>query len=577
MKIKSIHLKDFKRFTDLTIEGLPETAKLVVMIGPNGCGKSSVFDALKLKDCFPNAVGPEMISDNYYQILEYYFKSNENRYHNSYYGSLNQTPNERIRHHEIITHSAPLYHFAGDLDVKFHGTEPPDEWNKSVHVRSAYRNYSVTQPYTARRDDLLEKHRLVRLIENDEVLVLNCWRLASQLLERSSEIGQSVQDLNDFQGEILCELRDTIGRLFTDPPLVLKNLGHPADGDLFQFDKGTSERFSFQNLASGEKAALDLLLDVIITKVEYDETIICIDEPEAHIHTKLQGQLLEELYNLVSEKSQLWIATHSVGMVCKAQDLWREDPDSVVFLDFGNHNFDEAVTIIPTEPNPNFWAQIYDIALGDLAKLVGPQRIVLCEGKIEDADKAFDAVCYNQIFGVRYPETLFISIGAASDIKVADKKRIPLIKAIAGGIQTIRIRDKDILTPEQIKEGLQEGIHTLNRREIENYLLADEVLIKLCQDKAKSNKTHELLAAKHNLKKKVLKSDKGEDKPDDKLKCIAADFYERAKDILGLQIEYTSKEPERDFMKYELAPLIKPNMDIYKELHKVIFGEGLIN
>ena len=33
MKIKSIKLKDFKRFTDLTIEGLPETAKLVVMIG----------------------------------------------------------------------------------------------------------------------------------------------------------------------------------------------------------------------------------------------------------------------------------------------------------------------------------------------------------------------------------------------------------------------------------------------------------------------------------------------------------------------------------------------------------------
>ena len=56
------------------------------------------------------------------------------------------------------------------------------------------------------------------------------------------------------------------------------------------------------------------------------ETIICIDEPEAHIHTKLQGQLLEELYNLIPEKSQLWIATHSIGMVRKAQDLWQDDP-----------------------------------------------------------------------------------------------------------------------------------------------------------------------------------------------------------------------------------------------------------
>ena len=157
--------------------------------------------------------------------------------------------------------------------------------------------------------------------------------------------------------------------------------------------------------------------------------------------------------------------------------------------------------------------------------------------------------------------------------KWTDKKRIPLIKAIAGGIQTIRIRDKDILEPAQIKEGIQKGIRTLTRREIENYLLADEVLIKLCQDKDKSNKTDELLAAKHNLKKKVLKSDSEEDKPDDKLKCIAADFYERTKDILDLQSEYTGKEPERDFMKCELAPLIQPDMAVYTELHKVIFGE----
>ena len=46
MKIKSIKLRNFRRFTDLTIEGLSEKAKLVVMIGPNGSGKSSVFDAL---------------------------------------------------------------------------------------------------------------------------------------------------------------------------------------------------------------------------------------------------------------------------------------------------------------------------------------------------------------------------------------------------------------------------------------------------------------------------------------------------------------------------------------------------
>ena len=46
MKIDSIHLQNFKRFTDLKIQNIPTTAKLVVLLGPNGYGKSSVFDAL---------------------------------------------------------------------------------------------------------------------------------------------------------------------------------------------------------------------------------------------------------------------------------------------------------------------------------------------------------------------------------------------------------------------------------------------------------------------------------------------------------------------------------------------------
>ncbi len=49
MKIKNIQIRNFKRFTDLKIEGIPETAKMVVLVGPNGCGKSSVFEAFNAK------------------------------------------------------------------------------------------------------------------------------------------------------------------------------------------------------------------------------------------------------------------------------------------------------------------------------------------------------------------------------------------------------------------------------------------------------------------------------------------------------------------------------------------------
>lgn len=53
MRIKSLRLKNFKRFPDLTLQNLPEYAKPVLLIGSNGSGKSSVFD------------GYEYLSDEY--------------------------------------------------------------------------------------------------------------------------------------------------------------------------------------------------------------------------------------------------------------------------------------------------------------------------------------------------------------------------------------------------------------------------------------------------------------------------------------------------------------------------------
>ena len=46
MKIERLILENFKRFTKLTIDKIPETARLVLLVGPNGSGKSSVFNAI---------------------------------------------------------------------------------------------------------------------------------------------------------------------------------------------------------------------------------------------------------------------------------------------------------------------------------------------------------------------------------------------------------------------------------------------------------------------------------------------------------------------------------------------------
>ena len=47
MRLQSAQIRNFKRFVDLTIHDLPPDAKLIVLLGPNGCGKSSLFDAFQ--------------------------------------------------------------------------------------------------------------------------------------------------------------------------------------------------------------------------------------------------------------------------------------------------------------------------------------------------------------------------------------------------------------------------------------------------------------------------------------------------------------------------------------------------
>ena len=48
MKVRNIRLQNFKKFSNLTIDNLPNTVKLVVLLGPNGCGKSSLIESMEV-------------------------------------------------------------------------------------------------------------------------------------------------------------------------------------------------------------------------------------------------------------------------------------------------------------------------------------------------------------------------------------------------------------------------------------------------------------------------------------------------------------------------------------------------
>ena len=188
------------------------------------------------------------------------------------------------------------------------------------------------------------------------------------------------------------------------------------------------------------------------------------------------------------------------------------------------------------------------------------------KAKPQDPAKGFDAACYNQIFGRLYPDTRFVSIGNNIDIEKADTHLIPVIEAIAEGVEILRIRDRDDATPQEVKENSEKGVRTLSLRNIESYLFDDEVLTKLCEDHGKLDKIQDLLEAKQA----ALKDSIAEGKSPDDLKPTAQRIHVTAKNALR-----PSKMGNRskNFMRDLLAPLIQPGMKVYEQLETDIFGE----
>lgn len=534
MKVREIRLTRFKRFTDTTLTDIPVTARLVFLVGPNGCGKSSVIDA----------------------VYVWY------AHHWAQRGNWDQT-------YHLKHMPGAILHWNTAVAMNFHDPQPAtdDQRRKAVYVRSAYRNEPEFQLGSLSRvESALLETRIHRLIDNDQTVSLNYRRLVSVGIEDLYDRGAPGLTFGEYREQSVGEIRDAMQRLF--PGLVLNSLGNPLSDGTFRFDKGDSKGFLYKNLSGGEKAAFDLLLDLLIKRREFDDTVFFIDEPEAHMSAGLQGLLLDELFRAVPQNSQLWLATHSLGMMRKARDLARTAPGSVVFLDFEGKDFDLSVTIRPIEPDRPFWERAMKIALDDLAGYVAPERVVLCEGDRIAGGRDFDAECYNVIFRSEYPHVVFLGAGNADDVQNDPRGVGALLRALAPGVQITRLVDRDDHTDDECETLRAQGIRVLSRRTIESYLLDEAVLRALCETFEHPELAPQLLDARTA----ALRTSVENGGAADDLKRPAGDIYNAAKRLFPAPDRRLGSN-SRAFMKGFCAPLVQPGTPIYEELRRDVFGE----
>lgn len=394
MRIKSIELKNFKRFTHLTVDSIPETAKLVVLVGPNGSGKTSFMEAM---NHFYKYSGYQDIGDFHYLSKT---GNSINYEHSEWYNLASKMVN-------IHFHDLEFANKIGRGDVKGH-----------FYFRSAYRNEPDFQIQAMQKqNDPTQSVRLSTLIQNDQTVSSNYQRLIANTISGVYDTSNDTKSVATLRDELIGKIRMAISRVFED--LEFSSVGEPLTNGNFYFTKGTTKDFSYQNLSAGEKSAFDLILDMVVQSKYYPDAVYCIDEPELHMHTKLQGKVLRELYLLIPGSSQLWVSTHSIGMLQEAEDIEKENPGTVVFLDFGNRDFDTDQIIQPSRIGKAVMDKFYELAFGDFAKLMLPKTIVFCEGDPNGGKrKDFDKTIYSTIFADTYPEAFFISGGSCNDMKI---------------------------------------------------------------------------------------------------------------------------------------------------------------
>jgi hypothetical protein len=400
MRIQSLQLENFKRFTDLKIEGVPEAAKLVLLIGANGSGKSSVFDAL-------NLLGQEgsVGSTNYYS------KASSGNFRIK----VVSTEGEAIRSSAWVKKPEDFGRFFGRSSLRVipsvERVNQPEE-----RIRS-----NADRPVLFTRED--------KRFNADLAAFTN--RIDQALREPTFQ-GKAADTLAIFR-EHIEPFNNALKRVFGQSELTTIQILNYDNSDpgkaihLFFRKGGSSIPFDF--LSHGEKQIVILLMGFAVRREQMEHSIVFIDEMDLHLNTALQKTVLQEIVeHWIPDSSQLWTASHALGFIEYAQES-----DQAALMDLDALDFDQPQVVTPS---PKSRLDLVEIAVPreSLTRLFANRTMVICEGK----DHAFyNAACDDA-------SRLFIPPGGSDNAGSV----LAMARSNPG---YLALRDRDFLLDDEIR------------------------------------------------------------------------------------------------------------------------------
>lgn len=344
MKIKSVRLERYKRFVDTTFDFIDEdTGKpydLIVLVGENGCGKSSILQAIAatLGTATRQIHTPSELSWPGFVIdtidanhrgkskvtLDICFGKDEVEATEKYYQDTdyNLIPDEEDKNKKVIAPSKKL-----DVLLTLSHDDKKGYTSKSPthpqYIQFRGRNYALhlikkRRPYPnmfQRVGGVFWYH------EYRSSFSLTPYKddYISQEIRRSEEENDDKNDAiralftewySEDQRPKITKFGEIFESLFHERALSRRDNDYQGINKpiYFKIKDLPNTEYELNELSGGERAILPIILDFV--RWDINNSIILIDELELHLHPPLQRALIYNLQNL-GNNNQFIITTHS--------------------------------------------------------------------------------------------------------------------------------------------------------------------------------------------------------------------------------------------------------------------------